>query len=233
MDRTTLAFLGGLAHELRTPLGAIGGYAELMELGVHGPVSPAQIDGLGRIRRNQALMVSLLNAFMAYAEVAAGDVELAPTAVSLRSALHDAIASLATSADARSIRVELLTGALLSTQDVTLHVDPDALDTLLVEVLRDAVESSPIGGEVRVSLSAGDGRSRIEVQGSGEAIDAEGAEAAFRPFDRDGKGGRTSASPHALSLPHARLLARLLGGDVEAVTSSPLRTVIVDLVGTS
>ena len=78
-EKTTLSVLEGLAHELRTPLGAIGGYAELLRLGMHGPVTTAQAEVLARITRNQDIMVGIITDFMAYAELDAGAVRLVPT----------------------------------------------------------------------------------------------------------------------------------------------------------
>lgn len=233
MDSATLEFLGGLAHELRTPLGAIGGYAELMELGVHGPVTPAQQDGLGRIRRNQALMVSLLNAFMAYAEVAAGDIDLEPQVVSLSQTLDVSIGELSASASSRAVRLERLPDPIgvrseITEADDAVHADRHCLSAVLREVLRDAIESSPVGGAVQMALSADGVRARVEVRSSGEPINSETRDAAFLPFHRDGKGSRTSASPHALSLPHARLLARRMGGDVLALPDREFRVVVAD-----
>ena len=53
-------FLAVMSHELRTPLNAIGGFTELMELGLRGPVTPEQVEDLGRIRRNKDLLVSII-----------------------------------------------------------------------------------------------------------------------------------------------------------------------------
>lgn len=57
-----------LAHALRTPLAAIGGYVQLLELGMHGTVTPAQATALERIRLNQEQTIALIAEFMGRAD---------------------------------------------------------------------------------------------------------------------------------------------------------------------
>ena len=52
-NRVKSEFLTIMSHELRTPLNAIAGYAELMELGIRGPVTPQQQEDLRRIQASQ------------------------------------------------------------------------------------------------------------------------------------------------------------------------------------
>ncbi len=68
MDPLTLDELSAFAHDLRTPLAAIGGFVQLMEIGAHGSVSPAQSSALERIRVNQEKAVALITEFMENAE---------------------------------------------------------------------------------------------------------------------------------------------------------------------
>jgi hypothetical protein len=57
-------FLVALGHEFHTALNSVGGHAELVALGVHGPVTPKQVDALRRIQRNQRHLVGLVTAVL-------------------------------------------------------------------------------------------------------------------------------------------------------------------------
>jgi signal transduction histidine kinase len=54
-------FLAAMSHELRTPLNAIGGYVQLIDMGIHGPVTTAQHEALERVQRSQQHLLALIN----------------------------------------------------------------------------------------------------------------------------------------------------------------------------
>lgn len=68
MNHLTLDELARFAHDLRTSLAAIGGFVQLLEIGVHGPLSPPQARALERIHVNQQQAVMLITEFMHQAE---------------------------------------------------------------------------------------------------------------------------------------------------------------------
>ena len=67
-------FLRMMSHELRTPLNAIGGYVDLLEAGLRGPVTPAQRDDLVRIRSAQSRLLSLINDVLNFAKLEQGPI---------------------------------------------------------------------------------------------------------------------------------------------------------------
>ena len=74
-SRTKSEFLATMSHELRTPLNAIAGHVQLIEMGIHGPVSDAQRDALARVERAQRHLLGLINDVLNYARIEAGRVE--------------------------------------------------------------------------------------------------------------------------------------------------------------
>ena len=82
-------FLAVMSHELRTPLNAIGGYVQLLELGIHGPVTEAQLDTLGRVTRAQQHLLRLINEVLHLARIEAGRVEYAAEELSLGDLVAD------------------------------------------------------------------------------------------------------------------------------------------------
>lgn len=75
-NRAKSAFLAMMSHELRTPLNAIGGYTQLLEMGIHGPVTDAQRDALAKIARSQHHLLRLINDVLNLARTAGGGVSI-------------------------------------------------------------------------------------------------------------------------------------------------------------
>src|SRR5690606_9251693 len=74
-NRAKSRFLAVMSHELRTPLNAIAGYVQLLDMGIHGPVTDAQREALGRIARSQRHLLGLINDVINLARVESGRVE--------------------------------------------------------------------------------------------------------------------------------------------------------------
>jgi signal transduction histidine kinase len=79
-------FLRSMSHELRTPLAAIAGYTEILELGLHGAVNPAQLVDLGRIKRASSYLLRLINDVLTVAR-SEGAARLEVMPIAIRSAL--------------------------------------------------------------------------------------------------------------------------------------------------
>ena len=105
-NRAKGQFLATMSHELRTPLNAITGYAELLELGIRGPVTDRQREDLQRIQRNGRHLLSLINDVLNFAKLEAGRVELHVTDVPLAEALAGVEALVAPQLRAKGLRYE-------------------------------------------------------------------------------------------------------------------------------
>ena len=69
-------FLSVMAHELRTPLNAIIGYAELLEMGIPGPVTDSQLAHLTRIRSSGQRLIGLISEVLNLGKVEAGQLRV-------------------------------------------------------------------------------------------------------------------------------------------------------------
>jgi signal transduction histidine kinase len=205
-------FLTTMSHELRTPLNAIAGYAELLDMGIHGPVSESQREALGRIQHSQRHLLGLINDVLNYARLEAGKVEYDPTNVSVRQAIDDVEPLVALQFRAKRVRLDVEE----CSRELVARADRDKLQQILLNVLSNAVKFTPAGGTVTVRCRQDGDAVAIAVEDTGIGIAADRLEHVFAPFVQI---DRRLNSPHTgtgLGLAISRDLARGMGGDVTA-----------------
>jgi signal transduction histidine kinase len=167
-----------MSHELRTPLNAIGGYVDLLEAGVRGPVTPAQHEDLSRIRSAQGRLLSLINEVLNFAKLEQGLVsfEIRPIRVSnLMRSLEDMIGA---QLRGKEIRFECRACA----SNLSVAADSQKLGQILLNLLSNAVKFTPVGGRVGVSAKRAEDCVLIAVSDNGPGIPAERLRAVFQPF---------------------------------------------------
>jgi len=210
-NRAKSDFLATMSHELRTPLNAIAGYAELLELGVRGPISNDQRDDLRRIRHNQRHLLSLVNDILNFARLETGHVDIVMDDVPIEAVLSQAESLVSPQLRARGLQFE----SRLEDRELVARADRDKLQQILVNLLNNACKFTPPGGRVTLSAARHDGLAQVHVADTGRGIPASRQQEIFEPFvqvDRhltpDGNQGI------GLGLAISRELARAMNGDL-------------------
>jgi len=194
-------------------LNAIGGYTELIELGIRGPVTPEQRSDLARIQQSQRHLLGLINGVLNYARVEAGAVRYDVENVLLAEILASCEALVAP-----QVRARQLTLLYTPTEEVRVLADPDKVQQIVLNLLSNAVKFTDPGGSITLSSVPDDSSSmvRIEVTDTGIGISAEQLARVFEPFVQvDAKLTRTREGT-GLGLAISRDLARGMGGDLTA-----------------
>ncbi|HUQ46685.1 MAG TPA: GAF domain-containing sensor histidine kinase [Gemmatimonadaceae bacterium] len=215
-DRAKTDFLATMSHELRTPLNAIAGYAELLELGMRGPVSNQQREAIARIRRSQQHLLGIVNDILTFAKTETGriPIHLEPTAV--RAAIDSAHFLVEPMFEACEIDFQIE----LDDRELSVIADRERLQQILVNLLSNAGKFSERGGPVRVTAEPRDHLVAIMVTDKGKGIEKSLQETIFEPFMQISAGLTRTAEGSGLGLAIGRELARLMGGDV-TVESEP------------
>ena len=213
-NATKSDFLSKMSHELRTPLNAVGGYVDLLDLGLRGPVTDQQRSDFARIRRAQRYLLSLINDLLNFARLDAGQVELRPTDVELGALFDDLDALVGAQLRAKGIEYE----RDCPSPAPSVRADSERVRQVLVNVLSNALKFTPPGG--RVTLSCADGPMvRIAVRDTGRGIPADRLDSVFEPFVQiDRHLTHDSQQGVGLGLAISRELARAMGGDLSATS---------------
>lgn len=214
-DRAKVDALGNVTHELRTPLSAIGGYAELMAMGVRGAVTDDQRRDLERIRWNQQHLLSLISQILAYVRVETGraeftltDVDLGPVAVSAAEMIAPLI-----EAKGQVIAYEACDPGVA----VALG-DPDKIRQILINLITNAMKYSPDRARIVVRCGTSPDGRFVDVCDEGEGIAADKLDSIFEPFVQLPAAAAKRGGGVGLGLAIARQLACGMHGEL-SVTS--------------
>jgi signal transduction histidine kinase len=213
-NRAKTDFLAVMSHELRTPLNAIDGYAELMEMGVHGPITELQRQDISRIRKSQRHLLSLINGVLNYSRVEAGvaHYDLGPVALADVLVSCDALVRQQMVHRGLDFRVDLCAGEL------AVLADAEKLQQILLNLLTNASKFTPAGGKVHMWCDVSDEQVAITVEDTGRGIPPEQIERIFEAFVQvDSRLTRTEEGV-GLGLAISRDLARGMKGEISLVS---------------
>jgi two-component system OmpR family sensor kinase len=167
-------FVADAAHELRTPLTAIRLQLQLAERAADPAERAAAFRDLkGGVDRTVRLVEQLLTLARQEAAPAAQE------SVSIDELAREVVAGLAPIADSRAQDL-----GLSDAVPATVHGDPNALRTLLRNLVDNACRYTPEGGRIDVSVGAADGAPFLRVTDTGPGIPARDRERVFDRFYR-------------------------------------------------
>ncbi len=216
-DKANLAksdFLSSMSHELRSPLNAILGFAQLMESGTPPPTT-AQKASIDQILRAGWYLLELINEVLDLALIESGRLSLSREPVSLPELLQDC---------------EALVEPLAQKKEVHLHfvpppapcfVDADStrLKQVMINLLSNAIKYNRLRGSVHVTCSErAVGWLRISVQDSGAGLSEDKLAQLFQPFNRLGREDSEEEGT-GIGLVVSRRLVEQMGGEI-GVTST-------------
>ena len=215
-NRAKSEFLATMSHELRTPLNAIAGYAELLAMGVRGPVNDEQLRDLSRIRQNQQHLLEIINDILNFSRLEAGRVKYTIAPVSVKDVLERMEGMIEPQARARSIDYECTNAA----DGLEVLADREKLEQVLINLLGNAVKFTPPGGRITLYAEPELDVVRIHVRDTGIGIESAQLASIFEPFVQIEPALTRTTEGAGLGLAISRDLTRGMGGDLRA-TSSP------------
>lgn len=207
-------FFATLSHELRTPINAVLGWAQLLSDGVLAEAGQAR--ALQAITRNARAQAQLLTDILEMSRIVSGKVDLALDDVDVSGLVTELLESLRPAFDAKPLEVrESLTPGL------QVRADAARLQQVLINLLSNAVKFTPAGGWIDIAAQAAGDSVEIRVRDSGAGITRE-----FMPhiFDRFRQADSSSTRVHGglgIGLAVARHIVDLHGGSISAHSDGP------------
>jgi signal transduction histidine kinase len=214
-NRSKAEFLAVMSHELRTPLNSIGGYVELLEMEMRGPLTEAQKSDLARIKRSQQHLLGIINDILNFTRLEATEVRFELIDVPLRAILADLDAVVSSLARAKSLEYR----CEMPTTNVFTRTDPDKLRQIMINLVSNAVKFTEPGGRISVSCAVRERTVSISVEDNGPGIPPDKLDAVFEPFVQLDRSLTRTAQGSGLGLAISRELARAMHGDVTVESS--------------
>ena len=213
-NRSKGEFLAMMSHDLRTPLNAIGGYCQLLELGIHGPVTERQTETLARIQGAQKHLESLITEVLTFSQLEAGSETLTLSRIPVEGVLRDVQGLVRPQLDAKGLRF-VYRG---SDAGAFVNVDEGKLKRILANLLTNAIKLTPTEGQVSLSYRHEGSRVVITVEDTGVGIAPDRIDMIFEPFVQTP--GQKSMNPDGVGLGLAigHRLARAMGGTLTAAS---------------
>ncbi len=173
-------FLATISHEVRTPLNAIIGFAEVMLEEQFGPVGSERYrDYLRDIRASGEHVVSLVNDLLDLAKIEAGHLDLAFAGV----ALNDLVAASVSLMQPQAARQRVVMRTSFAAGLPAVLADQRSLRQAALNVISNAIKFTDAGGQVIVSTAATDrGGVALRVRDTGIGMSPEEVETALQPF---------------------------------------------------
>jgi signal transduction histidine kinase len=192
-DRDRAAFLAAVSHELRSPLNAILGFADILMTEVDGPLTPEAREEVDQIREFSALE--------------SGQLKLSRTCVDLGTLASEVVREAQGLVGRRPVRVRLE-----EESGIRAHADPRRVRQVLTNLIGNAVKFT-LDGEVVVRVHRDGPWARVSVRDTGPGISAQERALIFQEYKQT-KEERTKRRGTGLGLAIARRLVLMHGGRI-------------------
>ena len=210
-------FVAMMSHEMRTPLNAILGYAELLELEIEGQINEGQRRNLDRIRVGSRHLLDLINDVLDLARADARKLELDLRPVDAHAVIEEITALLENQAAQKGITL----GTQLSDALPLVSADLQRLRQILTNLVGNAIKFTERGTITIAAAPVADGsRVAISVTDSGIGIEADALREVFKEFFQADNALTRIYGGSGLGLAISQRLARAMEGEI-TVTSAP------------
>jgi PAS domain S-box-containing protein len=207
-------FLSSMSHELRSPLNAILGFAQLMQSD-DPPPTPGQSESIVQILNAGWYLLELINEILDLATIESGKLSMSLEPVSLDDLLLECQSMIEPLAQRRGLRMSFPPGD----KKFHVHADRTRIKQVLINLLSNAIKYNSAGGSVAVECSANpsSGRVRITVTDTGAGLPPEKIAQLFQPFNRLGREGGEEGT--GIGLVVSRRLVELMNGIIGVESS--------------
>jgi signal transduction histidine kinase/HAMP domain-containing protein len=214
-SRAKSDFIATMSHELRTPLNAVLGHLELLELEIHGPLTPQQREALGRIDTASRHLRGLIEEVLSFARLEAGRAEAHFQETDVCGLAEEVASVIEPLATRKGLALEVVS----CDPPASIPTDPDKVRQILINLAGNAVKFTD-EGRVRIEVAPHPDGVALSVADSGPGIRPDEQERLFRPFEQLQSGFSRPHGGTGLGLYLSGQYAALLGGRIDVASEA-------------
>ncbi|MGX7952295.1 ATP-binding protein [Tsuneonella sp. HG249] len=210
-DEVKTRFLANMSYEFRVPLTSISGFAELLEAGVAGDLTPQQHDYVAAIIESVQRLTGQVENVLDLSQSEAGLLPLAKEKLDLLPFVTQIVRDREAAIVGAGLSLDLRGGGTAK-----VEADPRQLGRAIGHLLDNAIAATPDGGKLLVDLSRKNDGVRIVISDNGKGMTRDELRRALEGLHTgvDGKAERRQG----LGIPLARQLVEAHGGTLEIVS---------------
>ena len=211
-------FTANVSHELKTPLTAISGYAELLEGGMVG--AEKQNHFYHEIRKNADRLLALINDILRLSDLDRKDSELHFTEVDLYETVSECMEVLSVNAKQRNVTIEL------EGETSIVCGNKDMLKELVENLGQNAIRYNNPNGKVKISVGTIDGQVALTVKDNGIGIPVSEQQRIFERFYRVDKSRSKATGGTGLGLAIVKHIVEIHDAKIELESAPGAGTTI-------
>ncbi|MDH5357718.1 MAG: hybrid sensor histidine kinase/response regulator [Gammaproteobacteria bacterium] len=219
-------FVSRLAHELKTPLNAISGFSQLIQLDTD---NESILESCGLILEAAKHQEDLINEVTNLAKIEAGIIDIDLSAVELSQLIKESFSLTQPMADKFNVRLNFPRRT-----DVmyTLTADHKRLKQVFLNLLSNAIKYNKPNGEVNLLVkTTPEGHVKVGISDTGKGIAQEDIPKLFEAFNRLGA-EESDIEGTGIGLPITRKIIELMGGELEVESTEGEGSIFwVELIG--
>jgi signal transduction histidine kinase len=215
LDQVKSDFIALTSHELRTPLTVMKSEVQLILQGRRGKINKAVSQSLSILEANVDRLIKMVKNLLDLTRIESGMIEMRVEELELKDLVDFILGLFKPQSDEKSIQLE----NEVSDDLPYLYADREKVETIMINVVGNAVKFTPEGGKACVSAKVveGDGHTvAISVRDSGTGIPGDQLEQIFEKFHQVGKGASKAANGTGLGLSIAKGLVEAHHGRIWA-----------------
>lgn len=208
-NRTKDKFFSIIAHDLRNPFQAILGFSELILLDVDESTPKELKDNLQNIRNSAKQLLELVENLLKWASIQTGKIEIDTELVDLPALMDQTQKLLKPVADQKGISI-----SVSAPEEAKVYADKNMIQTVLRNLVSNALKFTENGGEVKLQLTHKDGYHLIQVEDNGIGMPQKFAEDLLRLDSNTSRPGTENEKGSGLGLLICKEMIMLHGGTI-------------------